>query len=259
MGGGGHKVSIYLVDNSVFANFPSSWRFTIPMYYRLLMPAVLYDLAIDRCIYIDVDVLCLNDVSSLFSMDLRGNVVAVVADIGNFWQNDYQEEVLGQFGWKDTSLYFNSGVMLIDIKAWHHHQVEQHFFRVANEYAKNPGKYPDQDILNVILQDKVYFLADKFNWQHWLHVPDSLTHYSHVIVFAHFLGDRKPWLFFGRHPVYEKYFFSSPWGEYLPPDDSQPRRTHRLYAKCLMGVGGDKSLIIKHYLIYLRKRFGLMK
>lgn len=246
------------MDNQVFAHFLATGHFTIAMYYRLLIPEVLADLLIKRCIYIDVDVLCLSEIGTFFDMDLQGKVVGVVPD---FKSEDvgYQDEYLVKLGWEKTSLYWNSGVMLIDIQKWHEFEVGAKFIDFLASYLKSPSKYPDQDILNIILQNQVRFVSDRFNWQHWVTAPDELTKSSHLITFAHFLTADKPWMFLYRHPVYERYFLAEDWGGYLPPKMEERGRLHKLYARYLASINGDKALIKKHYWIYVRKKLKLLK
>lgn len=253
------RITIYYIDNSFFKDFPQIGYFGLATYYRLIIPSVVYaNTQAHKVLYMDADMICLNPIKSLFEIEMGNNIACVVPDCLLNKAISYSK-LISSFGWDNSHQYFNAGMMLIHTQNWHKADIDNKFIDLMQAYAKNPSKCPDQDILNILLQDKVIFVGEKYNWQHWREMPQALTDFSDEIVIAHLLGDKKPWSFAGRHKIYDVYFLNSPWGEYLPPKPEDDATLHRLYADYLLNNNADKSLIKKHRHIYYLKKLGLFK
>lgn len=146
--------------------FFTSNHISISTYYRIFIPELLSDY--DKVLYLDCDIIVLCDVAKLLSQDLQGNMVAAVNDCT---QNTYIQNAFSRYIKEtlklDISKYFNSGVMLFDIKTC----CQADFVNNALSFLaeiKIPRSH-DQDILNKVCSDRVLYLDASYNFQ-W-HLP----------------------------------------------------------------------------------------
>lgn len=180
---------------------------------------------IDRLLYIDCDTLVTGSLAPLLTLDMGDNAVAAVRDALTV-----QYKTL--LGFSPDDLYFNAGILLIDVPKWKEHEITQktldHIKNVRARYCN-----PDQDLLNLILKDHTYLLPPAYNLQpHHLAFADRTffavykptVYYSHeeleqarkspVILHAYrFLGDF-PWHKGNKHPaneLFDRYTEGSPW------------------------------------------------
>ena len=68
-----YAVTVYHLNTEYFTTLQTNGYFTIAMYYRMCIPAILGDIS-DTTLYLDTDVLCLGDISELFTIDLTGQL-----------------------------------------------------------------------------------------------------------------------------------------------------------------------------------------
>jgi lipopolysaccharide biosynthesis glycosyltransferase len=156
-----------------------SERLSQVTYFRLLLPSVLADTA-DKILFLDADMLVLDSLEPLFSVDLRGAAVAVVEDFMNHGTKHCWD--LGLQG----AVYFNAGMLLIDIKRWRELNISEQCFALLEEGHDWP--FNDQDVLNIVLEKQCLFLEPKWNWQ--LNVKRLATVTPTII---HYNGAEKPW------------------------------------------------------------------
>ena len=207
---------IYELDNESLKTLPASDVWSSAMYFRLIALDYLsadYDFAL----YLDADVMC-NGVIDLTTDLIADKICGVVADdIGVRTKSGTRLHTP-----ELTETYFNSGVMFVNLKKWHERQVTEHCFeRLSEKNAKQRYKYPDQDVLNLILKDNLVLLNQKFNAVYTLknELSDS-THqkYQHVItpetVLVHYTGVSKPWHTWANYPASKPFYQAlaqSPW------------------------------------------------
>ena len=180
---------------------------------------------IERLLYIDCDTVVTGSLASLVTLDMGDKAVGAVRD-----SLTVQYKTL--LGFSPDELYFNAGILLIDVPAWKQRQITQktidHIQNVRARYCN-----PDQDLLNLVLRGSVDVLPPAYNLQpHHLAFSDkaffavyrSTVYYTHeeleqarqspVIYHAYrFLGDF-PWHRGNLHPVsglFDKYTDGSPW------------------------------------------------
>lgn len=226
------SLKLYHVDETVISHLPVIKHFTLAMYFRLMIPLVLDD--VKRILYLDSDILCLNDISSLVDISLNHSVCAAVLDA----QYVRDEKVI-ELDLKEGK-YFNSGVLLIDIPKWNERQISEQVISILAS-AKEYLSLPDQDALNVVLEGKVFYLSSKWNC-----LPDDYRDYAvgnldfqNSIIFLHCTFHPKPWKAACRSPLqayYLSYEKCSPWAEQslIPP---ATYREARLYANLLLKKG----------------------
>lgn len=139
-----------------------SCRWTYMTLIRLALPEILPEE--DRCLWLDVDTLCVQDIGDLFDMDLQGNTVAM-AEEPTRSQNPF--------------VYHNAGVCLMDLRQMAGDRMRD-MIRMINTRAFTA---PDQDALNIRLQHEILTIPPVWNSSNW-----TKSVWDARIV--HFAGDR---------------------------------------------------------------------
>ncbi len=175
------KVIIYRIKNELpdlknlyFAfervNFPSV--IFGRLYIGNIIPETEY-----RCLYLDSDILVITDLKSLYNINLGRNIVGMVKDP----VTRTKPYVRGQ-------KYYNSGVMLIDLKKWRGENIEKKVLeKMKNTDYIDKTEYPDQDLLNDVLKGRIKTLNYKYNFFVDYRYRDIKNPYI-----IHYLG-LKPW------------------------------------------------------------------
>ena len=132
---------------------------------------------INRAIYIDIDIIALGDIKTLWEQSLKGKTVGIIKDEG---ENDLISKYKEKFS---LNHYFNAGVLLIDLNKWKSNNYSEKVFEFE-KLNRNILNFADQDIINVILKDDCEILSSKFNSQL---ISDENT------VIRHFVNVYKPW------------------------------------------------------------------
>lgn len=92
--------------------------FPIQVLFRLLAPELLPD--VDRVVYLDCDLVVLDDVAGLFDQDLGGALLGACVDpgmagmVGGYGLSE-RERLTGELGMADPYSYFCAGVLLWDL------------------------------------------------------------------------------------------------------------------------------------------------
>lgn len=189
---------------------------SIAAYYRLLMDAGL-PANLDRVLYLDSDIIVLSDIRPLWETELGNAVVAAAPDI-----ND-ATEMKQKLGLNAESTYFNSGVMLIDLKRWRAAGVGPQTLAYCRDH-ENTLTYWDQCALNVVLAGHVYVLDWSWNFQtaHLALIDDSRRREMLAKVkIVHFTTRFKPWMYCCIHPFAHRYWkilAQTPFRGYRPAD-----------------------------------------
>lgn len=140
------------------------------IYYRLFAPWILKEY--DKILYFDCDLVFDTDVAELYEIDLGGNYLGAVRDIGMLLHaSDPDDKAFSDYFAKrlnglDPTGYFNSGVLLMDLKAFREKIGRERMKKAVD--GKN-YRFPDQDVLNVLCAGKTLFLGQKWNV-----VPETL-------------------------------------------------------------------------------------
>ncbi len=159
--------------------------YSATIYYRMFIPSMFPEY--EKAIYLDSDIVLLDDIVNFYNMDLGTNLLAVVKDEvvnGNASFRKYSKIALGL----DAVKYFNSGVLLMNLKAIRENKIEDRFISMLVKYNLDTIA-PDQDYLNVLCKDKVLYLPEN-----WNKMPDFGKKIKedelHLI---HYNMYRKPW------------------------------------------------------------------
>ena len=199
---------IYLeVNPDLYENVLESDHITQTAYYRISLPDLLADKNYKKVLYIDCDVLVLDDVSKLYNTDIGENIIGAVIDPG-------QALVLERLGVETDDYYFNSGMMLMDLDNWRKADITEKTLTFLEE-EEDKIIYHDQDALNGILYEKWFPIHPKWNVQTSLlferHDPPNAKYkklYKEAIQhpsIIHFTGRDKPWNSDEYNPYNESY------------------------------------------------------
>jgi lipopolysaccharide biosynthesis glycosyltransferase len=162
------------------------------MYLRLFLPAML-PAAVERFLYVDVDTLCLGDLSELFELPLGDRILAAAVDRHNDQMSGYGGLPGGEHLDADAP-YFNSGVLLINAVRWRELRVSERCFEYL---AAHQGRlrFPDQDALNLVSYGQWLQLDPQWNtmliWQPEFGQREAC--WADDCRIAHFAGSHKPW------------------------------------------------------------------
>ncbi|MEE9168070.1 MAG: glycosyltransferase family 8 protein [Candidatus Neomarinimicrobiota bacterium] len=177
-------------------------------YYRLLIPYLVPD-TVSKVIYLDCDLLVLEDIGKLWRQTFDDNVILAIQDsrikfVSCSWGgiNNYRE--LGMDG---KTKFFNTGVLLIDLKKWREEDISEKVIRCDEENRKHV-KYWDQYGLNVVLKDRWRELDPR-----WNQFPETLDVNPYIM---HFVG-KKPidWMYDGNYKnLFLEYLSMTKWSLY---------------------------------------------
>lgn len=128
------------------------WQNTQVANARLFFQDVLGDRTkeIDRLLYLDADTIVVGDLTSL---KRKQNPIYAVED------NTPTEYAINL----GVTEYFNSGVLLLDVDNWRKQQYQEQIKEYIKQHQGEKMLYPDQDILNVVLDGKISKLSRAYN------------------------------------------------------------------------------------------------
>ena len=168
------------------ARLPASARFPRIVYGRLLLDRLLPD-AVERVIYLDCDTLVRRPIEELFDIDLEGHPLAAVTDPYHDGIKLGRDIRSRESPFDSAAPYFNSGVMLIDRRAFAAADLPAR----VTEYAETgvlQRLFFDQDILNMVFAGNWLELPWRFN----LMLPRK-AHEGLGAAILHYTGYRLPW------------------------------------------------------------------
>ncbi|MGD9916423.1 MAG: DUF4422 domain-containing protein [Paenirhodobacter sp.] len=197
-------------------NLPVHSYFSRATFFRLSLPDLLEKR--DRILFLDTDMVVVDDVSPLIELDLDGALVAAAPDMvmrafakmgvpsiresGSLPSADYVANYLGMKtpeGKPAVSEYFQAGTLVMDLKALR----ETGLLRAAiKDLATKTYWFLDQDILNKYLFGKTKFIPGRWNvlWMDDRHAgelaPEDHQIYAQTFenpAIVHYAGIGKPW------------------------------------------------------------------
>lgn len=208
------NVSIRFIDvGQVFKerNLVTPAHFTIEIYFRLVMQDVMKHY--DKVIYLDSDLVVDKDIANLYSTPIGDNLVAAVQDVdsaGCYKEFDpsRKEYFDKNLCLKDPYSYFNSGVLIMNLQMFRKLYTTDYILKLAEskDYI-----FPDQDVLNVLCENKVYYLDE--SWNTMMNHDDGINSRLKVAKMApdiiykkylkarkypkiiHYAGYQKPWIY----------------------------------------------------------------
>ena len=205
-----------------------SGHITQAMYYRYLF-AELLPPEITNIIYLDADIICKGDILPLWQTDLQGKVLGAVRDWGEAKSCD-------RIGLKNGR-YFNSGVLLLDLKQWRQQKLTQQLFQWLEAVGGTKILWGDQDALNGVLDGEFTELPKQYNC---IVINNTVLKAAAEDVIVHYIDYVKPWHIYyydsDEKRLYWQYVKKSLWSD-LQPLDGNTVETALLTARLLHNRG----------------------
>jgi len=183
---GNVKIVFYDVNEMlepIRAQLPDMFYFGVAAFFRLFIETAFPQY--DKAVYLDSDVVLLNDVAKLYDVELGNNLVGAVyeqnTDRSPAFTN-YVEEIIGI----PSHTYFNSGVMVMNLREFRRFGVQERFLRMLTTYNFD-SLAPDQEYLNVICHGRVKYLPTGWNKHSFPEEPEG------ELNLCHFALSNKPW------------------------------------------------------------------
>jgi lipopolysaccharide biosynthesis glycosyltransferase len=196
---------LYYYDLSQSAEFLTvtaplrlSRRFPPVTYARLLLDRIL-PASVERVIYLDCDTFVLKPIERLYDQDMHGNPVAAVADPFAMRIMMGRDMRAKQGIFDPAEPYFNSGVMLIDVKLFGQTDIPARLVEL-HERGIMDRLYFDQDMLNVIFRGRWTELNWRFNTIDPRRAQEAMGPYV-----VHYTGNSRPWHLFSLVPFHHTY------------------------------------------------------
>lgn len=208
-------VEFIAVAEEQFKNVYLSGHVSKAAYFRLALADIMPD-DIEKVIYLDVDLLVCDDIKNLWQNDIKKYALAAVPDFGIMASNRLCRQKKEVIGLPKGKEYFNSGVLLINLKKWRQENYTKQILEIINE---NQFPHHDQDALNKLFMNNwltldlrwniippVYNLFPKVLFNKFFRKQALEAKRNPAIV--HYAGRYKPWEFAlhaGFNDMYYKY------------------------------------------------------
>ena len=192
-----------IVNRYKINNFMTINHIKESAYYRLLVSEILANY--DKIIYLDCDLVALNDLSELYNTNLDNKYAAAVQDylIANIFIKgkefvNYMNNVLQI---KNLDYYFNSGVMLFNLDLMRRNKLQNKLLEIA---SINNKYFHDQNVLNSAFYQQVIYLDGSYNVNYHLIFDKHKDEFSSTVwerylkeldnpKILHFTSSFKPW------------------------------------------------------------------
>lgn len=212
-----------------YLNLNMQWNISISAYARLFVASMLPN-NLDKILYFDCDTLIVNSLEELWNQDINDFYVAGVYDTvsGNTKQ---------AIGLKNTDLYINSGMLLINLKKWREDNLEKRLLDFIDNHNGNVIHH-DQGVINGVIKNKKilplkynlmtsYLMMSRDNMIKFYKVEDSFYSQEQIDeaiknpVYIHYTPGftTRPWVKGCKHPyvdLYWKYLKLTPWKDFKP-------------------------------------------
>lgn len=172
--------------------------YTNTTYYRIFIPSLFPQY--DKILYLDSDLVFLDDISKLYNVDLGDNIFAAIHEeaMSTFDAfGVYSEQFLGV----ERMRYFNAGLLVINAVEYRKADVENAFINLMTEHKFRVAQ--DQDYLNVVCKDRITYLDVGWNKTP---IPD-MTFDDKDVKVIHYKLNFKPW-------HYENVRYEEPFWKY---------------------------------------------
>ena len=230
----GGEISFLQVTDPRASALPTTHLYPTNHWYRIFLPELL--ISLDKVLYLDADTLVLDSLAPLWETDLGDHYLAAVT---NVLQADHFHRP-AELGMDDPGLYFNSGVMLLNLAEMRRGGITD---RIIEWAGANPQlDWPEQDAMNVAMAGRRLKLHPRWNCMHSvLRFPWAAYAFGYEAIeearrkpaIRHYEGPlmNKPWHFLAEPEASEPYFAhrrETPWPEVAPEGATPRNRLRRL-------------------------------
>ncbi len=181
---------------SISEKLPLRDYYSKTTYYRLFIAEMFPDYS--KAVYIDSDTVIRGDISKVYLTDIKDAYLGacheqVMVQIDEY--GTYVEKVVGVSRYN----FFNAGLMLINCEQFRLHFVLDKFIDYLHYY--NFVVTQDEDYLNLICKDHVYWLDQRWNTEVFVTLPHPVEQAEML----HYIMTNKPWHY--EDCLYGEYFW----------------------------------------------------
>lgn len=251
----------------------------IPSYNRMatcgrLFIASLLPQDIDKVIYVDCDTMFEDSIEALWNTDILAYSVGMTDCAQN-------SSFRTQLGLSREGIYYNSGLLLINLKRWREKQAERRFL----EFIKSQGGYipfPDEGVLNAVFDGDILLLPLRYNaitqifafpYKQMLYArgvkrfysPEEVEEARKHPVMVHFTSNFylsiRPWVKGCTHPCVQRYLeyrSMTPWKDEPLWENPNPwlRRIYTNFCHVLpKSVAAWTARLITLYITPIKHRY----
>lgn len=193
------------------------------MYLKILIPQYLPE-DVNRFLFLDVDMIVNADIQPLYEVMERTNSYVIYACEDYKFLKAHKDRL----GLREEDIYVNSGVMMVDLKAWRIMEGERPMIDFLKDYVDVLNN--DQDAFALYFRGKIGLLptsqwnATTFFFEQEPRVLDKYLPEVETVrknpYIIHFCEPVKPWFRECLHPyrhLYRKFLLKTPWKEYTFP------------------------------------------
>lgn len=200
------NVSIRFVDVSKIVGSDTLYvgnRITLSgeAYYRLYIPWILDD-SYTKALYIDSDMILMENILNIFKNDLGHNLIAAVRD---YWgicncyiPGDRRRTYRENIGLTDIDGYIISATVIFNLVEFRKRLTLNKVKECINQ---REWEQHDQDVINILCKDSITYLSPRWGWMsdygnnHYLplNLQDELNEVGNTPSIVHFGGIRKPY------------------------------------------------------------------
>lgn len=121
---------------------------------------------LDKVLFLDGDILVMGDLGELYDTDLGSNILAGMRELrAEKW--DFHK-IIG------TTHYFNSGVMLLNLKQMREERLGERLVQTQIQ-APDTWRTADQDTFNVVCEGRTHYLHPRWNFLSTIYSHDKDT------------------------------------------------------------------------------------
>lgn len=131
---------------------PDTLEKNITIYNNLFLGSILN---VERVLYLDSDVIIVNSLDKLWNIDITNYLLAAVQDISGIIER-------GEAGLNKNDTYFNSGVMLFNLKLCKEKNIEADFIK-AIQTGPTKAIFRSQRIVNQVCKNMILRLSPQYN------------------------------------------------------------------------------------------------
>lgn len=122
-------------------------------FYRLYLDRILPD-NVEKALYIDSDTLIVDELSSLYNMDMSNYTIAATYDCAPTPKYDLGLEI--------TDPYYSDGILLLNVKKIREQKIFERFKKCLTNFNGDIS-YLEQGVINYTLKDEICLLPARYN------------------------------------------------------------------------------------------------
>ena len=203
-------VEVMPVDQNNYSGIKLSHRFPLATAYNIIAPKFLLQER-DQAIYVDADVVVLDDFGDIWDQELVSPVSGVIDSHVGYIGFPSMWRPWRELGANPKAPYLNTGLLKINLNMWREEKITERCLDLLTSYEL---PCVDQDALNLIINGKFSYMHPRYNLMPYhlmkkLRTVDVLEDPSHIqgaisdpaMIHFHrsFLG--KPWVLGCTHPA----------------------------------------------------------